>query len=209
VDGKEIVFYDREPSKTERIYEVAAEGGTPQELMPGQAGRQGDAVWSPDGDSLAFGGVSNTGAAANEGPPVIRILNTTSRQIAILPGSQGLFSPRWSPDGRYLAASLSDSSGLMLFDFKTQKWSTLATGILAYPTWSHDGRFVYFLSIGGRRGVDRVAIPGGKVETVADLSATPITGVFGIWFGLTPDDVPLVLRNASTQQIVSLGWHEP
>jgi Tol biopolymer transport system component/predicted Ser/Thr protein kinase len=209
VDGKEIVFYDREPSKTERIYEVAAEGGTPQELMPGQAGRQGDAVWSPDGDSLAFGGVSNTGAAANEGPPVIRILNTTSRQIAILPGSQGLFSPRWSPDGRYLAASLSDSSGLMLFDYKTQKWSTLATGILAYPTWSHDGRFVYFLSIGGRRGVDRVAIPGGKVETVADLSATPITGVFGIWFGLTPDDVPLVLRNASTQQIVSLGWHEP
>ena len=42
-DGKEIVFYDREPSKLERIYEVAAAGGALQELMPSQPGRQGDA----------------------------------------------------------------------------------------------------------------------------------------------------------------------
>src|SRR4051812_22496615 len=37
-----------------------------------------------------------------------------------------LFSPHWSPDGRYIAAQSSDSQKLMLFDFKTQKWAELA-----------------------------------------------------------------------------------
>ena len=210
VDGKEIVFYDREPSKPERIYEVAAAGGAPQELMPNQTGRQGDAVWSPDGDSLAFGGVSNTGAAANEGPSAIHILSMKSRQVATLPDSQGLFSPRWSPDGRYLVAVHADSSGLMLFDFKTQKWSMLVTGILGYPSWSRDSRLVYFLRFARNRRLERVAVPGGKVEPVANLSTTTqLTGVFGIWFGLTPDDVPLILKDAGTQEIVSMAWQQP
>ncbi len=210
VDGKEIVFYDREPSKVERIYEVSSAGGTPQELMPDQTGRQGDAVWSPDGDSLAFAGVANTGAAANEAPSAIHILNIKTRQVTTLPDSRGLFSPRWSPDGRYLVAIHTDASDLMLFDFKTQKWSPLVTGTLGYPAWSHDGRFVYYLRFARSRRLERVAVAGGKIETVAELgTATLLTGVFGIWSGLTPDDVPLILKDTGSQEIVSMTWHQP
>jgi len=209
-DGKEIVFYDREPSKLERIYEISSAGGTPQELMPDQPGRQGDGVWSPDGDSLAFAGVSNTGAAANEAPSAIHILDMKSRQVTTLPDSQGLFSARWSPDGRYLVALHSNASDLMLFDFKTQKWSPLVMGALSYPSWSHDSRFVYYLRFAQSRRLERVAIAGGKSETVAVLGTTNRpTGVFGIWFGLTPDDAPLILKDAGSTEIVSMTWRAP
>ena len=35
----------------------------------------------------------------------------------------------------------------MLFDFKSQKWSMLYKGLVRYPSWSHYGRFVYFLHL--------------------------------------------------------------
>jgi len=108
-DGKEILFYGQVQGKPARIYEVPAVGGAPQELMPNQSGQQADPSWSPDGESLAFGEVANTG------PGAIRILDMKTHQITTLPDSQGLFSPRWSPGGRYLLAMPMDSSALELF----------------------------------------------------------------------------------------------
>jgi hypothetical protein len=35
----------------------------------------------------------------------------------------GLFSPRWSPDGRYIAAITFADLKLVLFDFANQKWT--------------------------------------------------------------------------------------
>ena len=203
VDGKQIVFYDRQPSKPARIYAVSATGGEVQLLMPNHSGTEADPVWSPDGSSLAFGGTGNETDAR------IYVLNMVTREISTLPESEGLFSPRWSPDGRYLAALRTDSSGLMLFDFKTQKWTMLAKGLVGYPNWSHDGRFVFFLRLFTNSGVERVSVLGGKVEQVVDLSKFHLTGVFNFWFALTPDDVPLVLKDAGSQEIVSMEWHEP
>ena len=104
VDEKTIVFYDVQPGKTTRIYEVPAVGGAPRPLLPDDTGPQADPSWSPDGKSLVFGG---TGGG---GPTMIRILNLNARQIETVPGSDGLFSPRWSPDARYLVAMRGDST---------------------------------------------------------------------------------------------------
>ena len=202
-DGTEIVYYGREEGKPVRIYEVPAEGGAPQQLMPELSGNQNDPSWSPEGDRLAFGGAANSSSAA------IHVLDTRTRQITTLPDSDGLFSPRWSPDGQYLVALSEDSSGLRLFDFKTQKWSLLVKGIVAYPCWAHDGRFIYFL-LGFRNGeVDRMAIPGGKIEPVVSLKGFQATGYWGASLGLTPDDSPFVLKDAGTQEIVSMNWTAP
>jgi WD40 repeat protein len=138
-DGSEIVFYDVAPGKPSRLYQVPAAGGVPQPLMPDDSGPQVDPVWSSDGNSLAFSGQGGGGATT------IQILDMRTRKITTLPNSDGLFSPRWSPDGQYLAAMRMDSTGIMLFDFKTQKWSVLTKGILGYPCWSRNGRFLYFL----------------------------------------------------------------
>jgi len=69
VDGKTIVFYDVQPGKTMRIYEVRADGGGPRPLLPNDSGPQADPSWSPDGKSLIFGGIGGGGQT------MIRILN--------------------------------------------------------------------------------------------------------------------------------------
>jgi Tol biopolymer transport system component len=175
--------------------------------MPGEPGAQGDPVWSPEGKSMAFGGVGSDSSP-------IQILDMRTRKITTLPNSNGLFAPRWSPDGQYLIALATDSSGLSLFDFKTQKWSVLTKGILGYPCWSSNGRFLYFLrgtTSGSSRmeTVERMAIPGGKVEEVASLKGLRLTGVYNFWLGLTPDDSPLVTKDAGTEEVVSMNWSAP
>ncbi len=199
-DGSEILFYDLEQGKPSRIYEVPAAGGAPQELMPNGDGNQADPSWSADGNRMAFGGV------ANAGPTAIHILDIKTHQITTLPESNELFSPRWSPDGKCLVALRSDSSGLRLFDFKTQEWSALVKGIIGYPSWSRDGRFVYYERL--NQAVERVAVPGGKIEQVASLKGIQETGVYSFWFGLTPDDSPLILKDAGSQEVVSMDFHE-
>ena len=86
-----------------------------------------------------------------------------------MPGSEGLFSPHWSPDGRYIAAMSSDSSKLMLFDFKTQKWVELARMTAAYPNWSRDGNYIYFHSFGSDPALYRVRISDHKLEKIVSL----------------------------------------
>jgi hypothetical protein len=55
-----------------------------------------------------------------------------------------LFSPRWSPDGRYILAMTADYQKLVLFDVANRKWTGLVTACFAYPDWSRDGSYVYF-----------------------------------------------------------------
>src|SRR5271157_3695753 len=204
-DGTEIVYYGREQGKPFRVYKVAAAGGEPQPLMPNQSGSQADPVWSPDGNSVAFAGLSAMQASAT----AIRIFDLNTNHISTLPASDGLFSPRWSPDGGYIVAVPANSQGLMIFDFKTRKWSVLAKGNLAYPCWSRDGQYVYFLQPASNPGVMRVGIRDRKLEQVASLKAFQMTGYWGLWFALTPDDSPLLLKDAGTHEIVSMEWHEP
>ena len=61
------------------------------------------------------------------GSAVIHMLDLKTRQVSTLPGSEGLFSPHWSPDGRYVLAKSLDSPKLMLFDFSTHKWAELVS----------------------------------------------------------------------------------
>jgi serine/threonine protein kinase/Tol biopolymer transport system component len=201
-DGKEIVFYAGQQGKPARIYLVQSDGGTPQELTPNEPGQQYDPVWSADGNSVAFGGPPG-------GPTAIHVVDVKTRQVSLLPDSQGLYSPRWSPDGQYIAAMPANGQSLTLFDFKTQKWSPLANQFAAFPHWSHDGQYVYFLRPFQNGGVERVSIRDRKVEQVASLKDFRMTGIYGVWMGLAPDDSPLLLKDTGTQDIVSMDWIAP
>lgn len=113
-DGTKIVFYETFPDKPARIYEVPREGGSPRQLMPGNPDAQVDPHWSPDGNRIVFGGYAGDPASS------IRILDLATHQISKLPGSEGMFSPSWSPDGRYISALSADMKRLLLFDFQTR-----------------------------------------------------------------------------------------
>jgi hypothetical protein len=49
---------------------------------------------------------------------VIMVLDLRIHQLSVLPSSQGLFSARWSPNGRYIADLSSDSQAIMRFRFQ-------------------------------------------------------------------------------------------
>ena len=70
-------------------------------------------------------------------------LTSESKRVSTLPGSNGIFSPRWSPDGRYVAGIDSESiSKLMVFDYITQKWTEVFGSEIGYFSWSHDGKYI-------------------------------------------------------------------
>jgi len=204
-DGKKVVFFEFALSadKPARMYEISPEGGTPQALLPNDNSQQLDPNWSPDGSKIIFSGESNNPASA------IHILDLASRAVSDLPGSQGLYSPRWSPDGRYVSAFSSDSKTLMLFDFETKKWSLLASGSLAWLNWSHDGQYVYVLDNKGKDAVVRIRVSDRKIEQVADLKDFVSAGRYGGALALAPDDSPLLLRDTGTQDVYSVDWQAP
>jgi Tol biopolymer transport system component len=205
-DGKTIVFFEfpAGPSHPGKIYQVSADGGTPRLLMPNDQRNQQDPSWSPDGKKIAFGGDAND-AAANNGP-AIRIYDLQTGQLSPLPGSQRLFSPRWSPDGRYISAMTSDSNTMMLFDISSQKWSVLAKATFSWPEWSRDSQSIYAMDSAGQGALDRIRISDHKVDRVIDLKDFVTTGLGGGSFSLAPDDSPLLLRDRGTQDVYALDW---
>jgi eukaryotic-like serine/threonine-protein kinase len=202
-DGGNIVFYVADANKPSRTYEVSMEGGSPRQLMPDNPDPQTDPNWSPDGSKIVFGGNSADPASS------IRILDLATHQISTLPGSQGMFSPRWSPDGRYIPAVSADSKKLLLFDFQPQKWTELATGNMGWMSWTKDGQYLQILDGTGTGTVFRIRLSDGKTERVLDLKNFTQTGNYGSWLAMAPDDSPLLLRNAGTQNVYALDWEEP
>ena len=206
-DGKRIVFFDTAPGKPWRIYLISAEAGTPEPVLNEQHNEL-DPTWSPDGNSLVFSYAPWLESAAF-GISAVYIVDLRTRKSVKLPGSEGLFGPRWSPDGRYIVANREDLQATMLFDVRTETWTELTKGA-GYSNWSRDGRFVYFVTFGKQTSLLRVRVTDHRLEQVVSLKDFRQTGWAGItWVGPAPDDAPLMLRDIGTQEIYALDWQAP
>jgi eukaryotic-like serine/threonine-protein kinase len=197
-DGKQILFWGYRAGNVDQIYTVPADGGVPEALVPGNSVARREPNWSPNGDRVLFEEV------APNAPPVLRLLDMSSHSVTSLPGSVGYTSPRWSPDGRHVVAMTKDGLKMALFDFETGKWSDLIEKINDFPNWSKDGQYIYFLHYPENPAVLRVRISDRSIEQVADLKSFVATGWWGFWLGLDPEDSPLMLRDAGTQDVYSL-----
>jgi dipeptidyl aminopeptidase/acylaminoacyl peptidase len=139
-------------------------------------------------------------------------MDVKTRQISTVPGSEGLFSPRWSPDGRYLAAlDLEEiSKTLRIFDFQTGKWSDWATDPVAveYPAWTSDSRYVEYTT-----DVEVKRIKVGETHPETLFSAKGLhqysTPDFGVWSDNAPDNSRMFLRDVSTQNLYTLDLDFP
>jgi DNA-binding winged helix-turn-helix (wHTH) protein/Tol biopolymer transport system component len=197
-DGSRIAFMGNLPGKSPNVYAVSADGHGLEQILPEERD-QADPNWSSDGNSIMFGGMDTQCAP-------IRTVELRNKHTSTVPGSEKLFSPRWSPNGRYvIAATCERPYRLMLFDFQTSAWKELFSRDASYPTWSHDGKYVYFRSF---QSIARVRISDRKAENLVDLASMkrlPV-GTFGYWFGLAPDDSPLLSRDISTHEVYSIRW---
>jgi len=206
-DGKQIAFNADLPEVARNVYVVSSEGGTPQRILPSEQS-QTDVNWSPDGNSLVFGTLFVSNAP-------IYTFDLQSKRVSTLAGSNGLFFPRWSPDGKYIAAIATEGPGkLMLFDVATQKWTEAVGSQIGCPTWSQDGKYIYFQDSQNqdqRERIVRLRLSDRKIEKIVDVKdiGRLTTGTFVDWFGLAPDDSPLLARDISTQEIYALDMQWP
>jgi Tol biopolymer transport system component/DNA-binding winged helix-turn-helix (wHTH) protein len=203
-DGSRLAVMAREPGKAWQIYLIGASGGDLQPLLR-EARNAADPSWSPDGQTLVYGRVND--AMGNENAArTLNLLHLQSGATEQVPGSDGLFSPRWSPDGRYIAALTLDQRQVRLFTVATKTWTTLAVPSGADPVWSSDSRYLFLhASLDPAQPIDRVSIPDGHVEEIvrlADLRENDaVDFVFG---GLTRDNRPMIRTRVFTGNLYSL-----
>ena len=129
-DGKRIAFSAVTPGKGPyKIYSVAADGGAAEQLTTGP---DFSPCWLADGKSVVFGQSRQSEGALSLD---IKVLELPTRQVSILPGSEGLWGPSCSPDGRYISALANESQAIMLFDTATRQWAELARTVVNSPAW--------------------------------------------------------------------------
>jgi hypothetical protein len=219
-DGTRIAFRGQQPGKPFSIYVVPGEGGNPEQPIGGDH-RGSDPNWSPDGNSLLFGRQPD-----NEAPGVgtldLEIVDLRSHAISTVSGSEELWLPRWSRDGRHILALSRVQDRLMLLDVNSQKWTELAkigvgypiAGVGSGPEWSSRGNYVYLngapSAAGQPGGIFRIRMRHSKLEQFCTLKDfRPAPDWWAASMSLTPDDSPLLLRDAGTQDIYSLDWEAP
>jgi Tol biopolymer transport system component len=151
---------------TSAIYRF--EVGHPPEALRGSSLTDWEPDLSPNGHRITFGS-----GRSGEGPEIWLAASDGSNPMQLTHGpgiAQG--TPRWSPDGQRIAFDSKDEDGK--FDIWTidadrgsPRRLTLEPGNKQMPSWSRDGRWIYFQSDRvGAWEVWRIPATGGSEERV-------------------------------------------
>jgi len=186
-DQKQILFTGFLLDKQPRLYVVSAQGGSPKTVLPMDnrwASVSGD--WRTDGRQIVLD-VQDT---ATGGESTIRILDLESGHLSSIAGSEGLIEPRWSADGRYIAALNPKKKQIFLYDCKLLKWTVLAEA--NFPStlrWSPGGDALYFQDTDEvEESVFRVPMATREAERVTRFGDLLSSGAARcIFTGLSPD----------------------
>jgi Tol biopolymer transport system component/DNA-binding winged helix-turn-helix (wHTH) protein len=196
-DGKRIAFHASQPGKLWKSFVISAEGGNPEPL-PSEPFTEASPDWMPaDGDSLIYG---RAYLAENPGLYTLDLRSGRSEKI---PGTDGLFGPIWSPDGRHLSVVDPVTDYLFLLDLKTGKRTQIA-GPARWPFWSPDSRYIYFKR-DRSNWIWRVRVPEGREEKFLELPFRLTSGAFS----LAPDGSPIMLREHGRYDVYSLSLSVP
>jgi DNA-binding winged helix-turn-helix (wHTH) protein/Tol biopolymer transport system component len=202
-DAKRLAIRAGPPGKRKKIYLISSDGGAPEPIAAGDVD-QGIPGWSPDGTRLVFGDVPEKFGVPT-GLEVLHVYDIVKKTTYTLPGSEGLWTSRWSPDGRYISAltiSIKEQQTLRLFDWETGTWRILGANHVNNPTWSSDSRYIYYDTEGGTRALRRIRLADGHVEQFTDLETYPVAH-YG-WSGIALDGSPIVLGERFDTQIYAL-----
>jgi DNA-binding winged helix-turn-helix (wHTH) protein/Tol biopolymer transport system component len=186
-DQKRILFTGFLLDSQPRLYVVSADGGSPKSVLPSNnkwASVSGD--WRTDGRQI----VLDVQEMESNREPDIRILDLESGKLTKLLDSDGLIEPRWSADGRYIAALNPKEKQVLLYDCKQEKWSVLAEA--NFPSalrWSPSGDALYFQDVDEvEESIFRVPMAKRETERVLGLGDILSSGAArGIFTGLSPD----------------------
>ena len=96
----------------------------------------------------------------------------------------------------------------MLYEVASATWREIArvdSATMAGHYWSGDGKFLHFHTMPPSIAFYRVRVRDARLERMGTLqNARWVWGVDGPWMGVTPDGVPLFLRDQSVHRIYAL-----
>jgi len=201
-DDAHIAFTDVQPGKAWKIYVISSAGGAAERVMPeDDTLAEIDPTWWPDGNSMVFGR-SRFGVSAD-----IQRVDLKTHLVSSLPESEGLFGPRVSPDGRYVAAFPRDATKLMLYDFRSSEWRETARGVFQFSNWSRDSKNVYMLDKSRGNEIVRFNVDGWKLERL--LSLKDVVQGSREWIGLAADNSPILVLDKSVTDVYRLDLQVP
>jgi Tol biopolymer transport system component/DNA-binding winged helix-turn-helix (wHTH) protein len=169
-NGKEILFTAFFLGNQPRLYLIPSEGGAPRPVLPaGMKGATLSGDWSPDSRSIVMD-YEELGA---EGDSYLQILDVSSGTVTKLKGTESLWQPRWSPDGKHLAAVDQRGHRIMVSDERGLDWKYLAEAKNPREIyWSADGRWLYFQDLGDEeQSVFRVHLGSSKTQKIMGFRA--------------------------------------
>ncbi len=204
-DGKQIAFFGGPPNTPSRIYVLPFDNGTVRQVTHGEAGPSGDAFfcWSPDGKSLLFGSRSEP----LEGETRLHTLDLKTGAVSIMAGTEGMFFPRWSPDGHIIASLAGPESKVIIYDVATRKQTAVPHTRNSWPNWSRDGQSLFFQSAEPEQSWWRFRLADRKLERVGPLKNVPTAGDH--WFAPGLHNSIITSRNTGTDEIYALDWEAP
>jgi eukaryotic-like serine/threonine-protein kinase len=210
-DGKRIAFTSVVNGKPWRLFLIGIDGGSPTPLLP-EGNPETDPTWSGDGSQIAFA----TGVTAASEKSEIEVVNVNTLKVSTISGSGNKFSPRWTPDGRYLAALSFEypAKTVFLYDFNTNQWTKWFTDRnVGYISWTADSRSLQYVETDGDGGapiVRRVRIGSSHPQDLFGLKGfRRFPGLNGYWTGITPDDAQMFVRDMSGRDIYALDVDFP
>ncbi len=150
-DGRQIVFSSSYQSTAPELWVVSAAGGEPRRLTENEAIDR-EPSWSPTGDLIAYSSDINS-------PGFLEVYTTTSSADAatravtqLTDNARSSYSPSWSSDGTRITF-VSDRTGDA--DIYTMDANGQGETLITFddgeaedrrPTFSPDGRWVFFIS---------------------------------------------------------------
>jgi Tol biopolymer transport system component/DNA-binding winged helix-turn-helix (wHTH) protein len=210
-DGHWIVFQGAKIGSPSNIYMVNAGEGPSQALLPNDKPHR-TPDWSPDGESIVYLVPRDSEADPKEESGFF-ILNLRSRKTVRIPESEGMTDPQFSSDGRYLVGFVGgEKSSMMVFDFQTSRWKTVAHGNNFYRLRkSSDGKYFYFQEIPSPgEPLFRMHVGDWKVERVMSFESILQGNVVRCRFAeVMPDGSPMVIAVRGGYEVYSLDLDLP
>jgi Tol biopolymer transport system component/DNA-binding winged helix-turn-helix (wHTH) protein len=206
-DARSIAFRGQlSITSPSRIYIIPYAGGEPVELASSTFPLDTPA-WSPDGKKVSYV------LDANENPiSGIYVLDLATRSSQKIPGSEKCWKHAWSPDGKYLSCVTMSDETILLYEFSTRAWSTIAYGKVFSPLyWSHDSNFLFFQDLLEEgEPVRRLRLKDRSVERIFDCSFLLEGGVQRCGLeGLSPDGFLVFQLSRGDHNVYSLDLDLP
>jgi dipeptidyl aminopeptidase/acylaminoacyl peptidase len=201
-DGSKISF----TTQDRQISVIDINGGQPQ-LISGKNFIGGN--WSPDGKSLVVTVPIIAKRAGEKNSYELQLMDLTTGMVSVVPSSNGLLGGVWVTQDALVAAT-QDTSKLVSFDFRTQKWTDLFIGTVINWNVSPDRNYLYFTTGGPDPKAFRMRFADHHVDVITSTKDIhQVVNAYGTQISVAPDGSPVFTRDIGSEEVYALKVRWP